>query len=361
MYLIIPICIYNWIIDPILLFLKASQIIPERIMRVLLNLVIIYIFYKTYNIIISFIFSKLQFNLKNDWINYLTFKGWKIRYYKDVSLTVTVFNDFGTSFLKVIDYISEAYMIFLKISSVALVFFSYFILCSILWADYAKNNLGFDVWKSEILLNYVRNLNLELANLILFLIYSILLTSLVIVMLAFIFIRIYTFLIQCMFPITNRMVDTSDVPISFIKNAIAGLESFNFSDNFMQRQHKKNQITQLISYALNYFIKVDSGKKDPDFTNFCYVLWAGHLSEAARNDVLFRTNGLYKKIDELCVKINNMSSPDDNIMIVQDLKRYLKVIEDRDLSKIEEIPYKIKKSNLTTIFIKTAVFLQKII
>ena len=137
------------------------------------------------------------------------------------------------------------------------------------------------------------------------------------------------------------------------------MESFTFSDSFALKQDKKNQLTQLISYALDTFIKVDNGNKYPNYTDFCYVLWAGHLSEAAQNDVLYRTNGLYKKIDELCIKINNMNTFDDKVVIIQDLKMYLKVIEDRDLSKIEGVQYTIKKSNLTTFFIKTAVFLLK--
>ena len=54
-----------------------------------------------------------------------------------------------------------------------------------------------------------------------------------------------------------------------------------------------------------------------------------------------------------------MNTFDDKVVIIQDLKMYLKVIEDRDLSKIEGVQYTIKKSNLTTFFIKTAVFLLK--
>ena len=55
----------------------------------------------------------------------------------------------------------------------------------------------------------------------------------------------------------------------------------------------------------------------------------------------------------------DMNTFDDKVVIIQDLKMYLKVIEDRDLSKIEGVQYTIKKSNLTTFFIKTAVFLLK--
>lgn len=117
----------------------------------------------------------------------------------------------------------------------------------------------------------------------------------------------------------------------------------------------------LISFALDHYIKVDNGNKEPDYTNFCYILWSGHLSEAVRNDVLFRVNGLYMKIDELCVKINNMSNEKEKNAIVYDLQTYLQVIVDRDLSRIEKVEYKIKKPNLTAFLIKASIFLQKII
>lgn len=364
MYIIIPIYLFNSGI-PILLSFISSQIIPELGTRILVKLLIVAIVFVVYKKATSIFFGKLQLNLKNKWIDYLTFKGMKIGYYKQLSLTVTVLNDFYTSFFKVIDYMGDAGTLLMKISSVALIIFVYFLFSSVTWADYHKRIFGFNVLESEILRNYANHVNIELLDLASFFIYSLLLTSIVLLLLVILFLFILTSLIQCMFPVIKcygrRIIDTSDVPISFLKNAIEELESFNFSDSFVQKQYKKNQITELISYALNYFIKVDNGKENPDCTNFCYILWSGHLSEAARNDILFRTNGLYKKMDELCININNMNSPDDKDKIVQNLKMYLKVIEDRDLSKIEGIPYKIKKSNLTAFLIKATIFLQKII
>jgi hypothetical protein len=161
--------------------------------------------------------------------------------------------------------------------------------------------------------------------------------------------------------VTNGRIDTSDCPISFIKKATEELKSFNFSDNITQKQNKKNQITQLISYASNYYIKVDNKNQAIDFINFCFPLWAGHLSEAAKNDVLFRTNGLYKKIDRLCADINNMNSPEKQNKILHDLEMYLKTIEDRDLSEIDPVEYEIKKSDLTSSILKVASFLTKIL
>lgn len=309
----------------------------------------------------SVIFGKLQLNLKEEWIDYLTFKGWKIKYYKHLSLWLSLLNGFCTFFSKVMNYIGDIYKFIFNVSGFFLIVFSYFLVSSVICADFQKQFFGFDVWKSKILLNYVNSFNMELANLIAFLIYSLLLTSALLLMVGFLIFILTNSIIKSLFPVTNMRVDTSDIPISFIENAIEELVIFDFSDSFLQKQNKKDQITQLISFALDYFIKVDNGNKEPDYTNLCYILWSGHLSKAVQNDVLFRANGLYKKIDELCVKINNMNSEEEKNAIVHDLKMYLKVIEDRDLSNIDPVPYKIKKSNLTALLIKASIFLQKII
>ena len=203
--------------------------------------------------------------------------------------------------------------------------------------------------------------NIDVANLFVFFFYAIFLTSVLLFAIAVSIAMFNAFLIECIFPVTNGRIDISDCPISFIKKAIEELKNFNFSDNITQKQNKKDQITQLISYASNYYIKVDKNNQNIDFTSFCFPLWAGHLSEAARNDVLFRTNGLYKKIDGLCVEINNMNSPEEQSRIVQDLEIYLKVIENRDLSRIEPVEYEIKTSEFTSSILKAAVFLNKIL
>lgn len=95
-------------------------------------------------------------------------------------------------------------------------------------------------------------------------------------------------------------------------------------------------------------------------TNICFILIIDQFNKSVQKDILFRTNGLYQKIEELCVKINNMNSPDEQNEIVHDLKMYLKVIEDRDLSKIPPVEFEIKKLDLTSFIIKTISFLNKI-
>lgn len=351
-YIIIPICIFSWIIDPILLSPTWRQVISINEIRLLAKLLFFYSSYKIYKSGTSFIFEKLQLNLKSEWINYLTFKGWKIKYYKRLSFYLDSLKDFCEFFEKITDYIGDMLRYMVYGSSILLVFFTYFLICSIVWSGYNKRFFGFDVWNSELLLDYVKGFNIELFSLISFLILSIMLTLFVLGIMLFLLLFIEDSIIMCLFPLKDNRIDTSDVPISFIEAAINNLICFDFSDRFQQRQIKKNQTTQLISIALDSYIKVDNGNRHPHYTNFCFPLWAGHLSKAAQNDVLFRTNGLYKKIDYVCARINNMNSPDERDMIVQELKMYLKFIEEKDLSKIERVPYKVKKTNLSNFFIK---------
>jgi hypothetical protein len=360
MYIIAPICLYTQVIDPILIQL-TRQIIYVYGIRVIVNLLIIFIMYELYKRAMSIIFSKLQFNLKKEWIDYLTFKEWKISYYKSLSLWLSVLNRFYTFFFKTLDYIVKVYTFLFYTSGLFLIAFLYFLVSAVICAAFQKRVYGFDVWNSKILLNYVDDFNMELVHLIAFFIYSLILTSFLLSIVGFLIFLLTYSIIKSLFPVKDNRVDTSDIPISFLENALWELETFDFSDDFFQKQKKKDQITQLISFALDYYIKVDDGNKNPDYTNLCYVLWSGHLSKTAKEDVLFRANGLYKKIDELCAKINIMNSEEEKNAIVHDLKIYLRVIKDRDLSKIEPIPYKIKEPNLTTNLIKAFIFLQKII
>jgi hypothetical protein len=254
----------------------------------------------------------------------------------------------------------EFYGILVKFFIVMLTVLFYFILSSII-----STKLGYDLWGNKIVLNYLNNVNMDSVNLIIAFSLSVAITFIALLIIVIILLYILESFIKCIFPVMKvngkKTIDTSDVLISFIENAIVKLESFNFSDTFIQKQTKKCEITQLISYALDYFVKVDNGKERPDIMNFWRILWAGHISQAARNDVLFRANGLYKKMDELCAKINNMNSHDDKDAIVRELKMYLQMIKDRDISKIPEVPYEIKKSNLTTFLIRAVTVLQKII
>jgi hypothetical protein len=185
MYIIVPILIFDQIIDPILLLHISDQTINSFEIRVFLKILIIYIYYKVYKIAVSILFGRLRFNLKNEWINYLTFNGWKIKYYKKLLPWVNILNDFNSSFFKATDLLGDLYTLLNKASTYGLVFLVYFLGCSLVCAHYEKRIFGFNVSESEILRNYAKNFNIELANLITFLVYSLILTSFTLLLLGF--------------------------------------------------------------------------------------------------------------------------------------------------------------------------------
>jgi hypothetical protein len=158
----------------------------------------------------------------------------------------------------------------------------------------------------------------------------------------------------------NGIIDSSDVPISFILDAIEILESFSFSDIFEENLNKKKQIIEGISFALENFIDVTKSDQTIACTNICFILVYDQFNKSVEKDILFRTNGLYQKIEELCIKINYMKNQEEKEQIVHDLKKYLKMIQDRDLSEITPVEYKIEGSGLSSFFIKALGVLNKI-
>lgn len=360
MYIIIPLCIFEWGLDIPLSFIFHQFTFTKEI-KILVIILVIIVTYKLYKWIMHIIFRKLQLNLKTEWMNYLTIKDWKISYYKEISSWVYTLNDSDRSLVKFINSYSKLFSSAITIFSTIIIVFLCFVFCAIVSSWYQKSTTGYEVLKSEILRNYILSFNIDVANLFVFFFYTILLTSILLFTITVSIVMFDAFLFECIFPVTNGRIDTSDCPISFIKKAIEEIKNFNFSDNITQKQNNKNQITQLISYASNYYIRVDNKNQDIYFINLCFPLWAGHLSEAARNDVLFRTNGLYKKIDRLCADINNMNSPEKQSRILYDLEICLKAIENRDLSEIDPVEYEITKSDLTSSVLKVAAFINKIL
>lgn len=237
----------------------------------------------------------------------------------------------------------------------------WFLICVIFWSIYQEKLFGLSIWNSISSLNYSPGLSSELINIIFFLSISAIITAISLFTFIIILALSLPIPIKCIFPTRNGKIDASDVPISFIKDAIENLETFNFSCSLPKNQDKKKQIIAQINYASEHFLKVDNSNKAFDTTNICYILIVDQFNKSVKKDILFRANGLYREIDKLCVEINNMSSPEEQNKIVHDLKMYLKVIEDRDLSKIEPVEFEIKKSDFTSFVIQTISFLNKIL
>lgn len=349
-YVIIPFYIFFTAVPIFVVPIYRSYINPiisDREPRFLVWLVIVYVIYTIYKKVTFIIFSKLKLNLKIELRNYLAHKGWKISYYKYMSRCVRDFNR-DIRFLSTVSNYGLLAMFYelliLLILSVGVLFI---ILSMIFWSYFHNTIFEFDIWKSEIFIDYISHFNTAMGDIFIFFLIYIIFITITIVILATVLSDLLTSLIKCIFPVTNLKVDASDFPLSFIKKAIEELEDFEFSDSFEQRQNKKNHIVELIVYAIDIFIKVDNESRFINNTNICYTLFVWNTSNTARFDVLFRTNGLYKKLDQLCASINNMNNPEEQSRILQELKKYLKVIEDRDLSKIDPVEYKIAYKTIT--------------
>lgn len=311
----------------------------------LIWMLVTYVLYRLYQKITLFIFRKLQLNLKIELRNYLTHKGWKISYYKFISRNVENCNILISSLETIIFYCSKALSYELLIILILFLGTIFILLSMSYWAYFHKLLFNFDIFKSQIFINYINHFNTSIANVFFYFFVYIIIVTFVFIISATILSNLFIFLVDCIFPliITKKMTikDTSDFPISFIKKAIEELEEFDFSNSFEQRQIKKNLIVELIINAIDPFIKVDHGSRFICGTNVFFSLFAWNISNTARLDVIFRTNGLYKKMDELCANINIMNKPEEQSRIVQELKKCLKAIENRDLSEFDPVEFKI--------------------
>jgi hypothetical protein len=278
-------------------------------------------------------------------MDYILFKGWKTLFYR----LVVFFKPRNKSLFSASYYLDSIIIdrfIFSgnQVSALILLIVIFFIPIFIYTAYAGKDFFGINVLESQTLLNYI---NIHLTSLkYLTALFCYFAVSLIMIICFFLIFFSYIeampiFILLCLFPVKNGFVDLSDVPIHFINLAIQELQTLIFLENFDQLQSKKNQISNLINDSLE-FVKIDKEKRYPDYMNFCYLKYSGLLNIHATNDIMFRANGLYEKMNKTLIKINHMNCIDDKDEIEKDLEIYLKVIENRDLSKIEAVQFEIK-------------------
>ncbi len=314
------------LISVIKMFLPAIKIIVANLILFLFLSFILYILDKTY------------IDLREKLINYLTYKGWKIDFYRLIlylkHMDKSLFSIRYYSDSKILNRISSPdSLILLLIYSLML----FFVLCFINVSYVGEDIFGVNIIESQNLSNYIEN-NLEIFEFKIILINNILVSLINTIVLFWgllIFIEMTPrSIIKYLFCKETGVVDVSDLPISFIKAAIQQLEAVDFSESFDQIQGKKNQISNLINNSL-YFIKVDKEKTYVNYMNFCFLKCHGLLNKNARDDIRFRLNGLSEKMNNVLININHMNCVEDKNRITKDLETCLKVIENRDLSKID--------------------------
>ncbi len=144
---------------------------------------------------------------------------------------------------------------------------------------------------------------------------------------------------------SSGLFDTSDIPISFITKAIDEINSFNFSLTWEDSQQKRKKMSNHIHNALEFITVEDKFIAIPLGMRYFQLFVAGLKNKAAKKDILYRINGLTEELGEIIIKLNCMNSVRDQEEISNELKKYLKIIEDRNLCEIKN-KVKYKKSNI---------------
>lgn len=294
------------------------------------------------------ILDAIPLDTRKKWMDYITYKGQKIGFYRSIA----IFRPRGKSIFSVQYYLESkvvniignyAHQVALFIMLFSLSFFMIFIYTAFAGEKFFK----FNVLESQTLLSYLNNhfTSFQFGAIIFMDFFVSLITALALIFTISTYIEMMPIVIlRYLFSSEKGIVDTSDMPISFINLAIQQLETVDFLESFYQIQHKKNQISNFLNHSLE-FVKVDTDRGYPDYMNFCSHKYCYLLSSHATDDIIFRINGLYENINKTLIKINHMNCLEDKNEIMKDLEIYLKVIESKDLSEIE--PKKVVTKELT--------------
>lgn len=140
---------------------------------------------------------------------------------------------------------------------------------------------------------------------------------------------------------SSGLFDTSDIPISLITKAIDEINSFNFSLTWEDSQQNRKKISNFVHNALEFITVDDKIFAIPLGMRYSQLFIAGLKNKAAKRDILYRINGLTEELGEIIIKLNCMNSVRDQEDISNELKKYLKIIEDRNLCEIKtKVKYK---------------------
>lgn len=361
LYIVVPVGLL-YLSKPIVVFcmhlLHYTNISEEKITQIkiglpIINAVVIILLVFPYISSIDIILRKIPLDVRKEWMNYIDYKDRKIDFYRQIIF----FRPKGKSILSVSYYFNsrildkvivsgfQVFGLIIMLISGTILFFIYI---SYNGEDYFQYN----VLESQNLLNYLEshweNFQFVISSISTFLLA--LATTLIIIMVLFLILEmIPTCFFQYLFTEKTGIIDASDVPISFIKAATQQLEEVNFLETSNQIQHKKNQISNFISYSLEC-VKVDKEIGGIDYMNFCFLKCRGLRSVTAFNDIIFRLNRLYEKMDNTLIEINHMNCLEDKGKIMEDLEIYLKIIESKDLSRIKPKEFVINESTIDRAF-----------
>lgn len=237
MYILIPLLFFPFLLSYFSISVPGAPQFVVKLSPWFWTLVI-YIFYKK---LLDLVFYANRISIKKEWINYLTLKKLKIGYYKKIMHYLEILNLFLRYFFiffdNALEIIRRGYHIFLVASFI----FIWFLVCAGVWLPYQEKIFGFSVGKSLSSLISFPDFSSDLINVFVFFLFSTIFAASTL----FIFMIIIAFsipiLINCIFPMSKGIIDASDVPISFLKDAVEKLEEFDFSCNLEKKETKKSK------------------------------------------------------------------------------------------------------------------------
>ncbi|MCD4800663.1 MAG: hypothetical protein K8R01_03625 [Methanococcoides sp.] len=148
------------------------------------------------------------------------------------------------------------------------------------------------------------------------------------------------FIFRLLLPINKvlNISDTSDIPISFIEEAIKEVKSFEYNDEWDKRQYSKNKISNLISNALDFVSIENKLWEIPREFRFHQIIVGGINNKSLRNDLLSRVNGLHRKLNNIVIDLNCMNDENkDNI--IYGLIECSNIIKNKELCSVEKVDF----------------------
>lgn len=290
----------------LVIFIQHILIIPINfktiaLISIPLLVIVVYIVY-----IISSHFKKLDLYLPRDLADYLSSSGLKIKYYNAMS-----------TILKCWNMASLGVFVFI----VVLILFMLLAGFVLLSTNIIKGNTTTipELLFNNSLMKYTLTVAVS--------------SSIAFVLISFTGVVIFT----SVFPLnkSSGLVDTSEIPISFIAKAIDDINSFSFSLPWDDLQQNRKKISNLVHDALEFITIEDNFFAIPLGMRYSQFFISGLKNKAARRDILQRINGLTDELGEIIIKLNCMNSVSDQEDISNKLKQYLKIIEDRNICAIK--------------------------
>ena len=133
--------------------------------------------------------------------------------------------------------------------------------------------------------------------------------------------------------------DASDIPISFIDEAIKEIDQFDFSTTWEENQLKRNQISNLMNNALEFITIRDKIFGVPHGLRYYQPFIGGLKNKSSLREIVFRINGLSEKLNKIIIDLNCMDTVQKKDAIYKNLIEYSNILKNRNLQEMDRVEY----------------------